>query len=130
MVAKLLTTQVTGAIAIPAQSGKLKGFTCANITVVATSRDLLPHAPNEFGAPKWVRIGKAKMIAGVCRYSIIVPPNSVFYLTAGGHGRGFACAFIDVLLNPSALGPHMVPLGMKKTVNLQVKKVTCNPPVG
>jgi hypothetical protein len=129
MVAKLLATRVTGTIAIPAQSGKLKGFTCANITVVATSREIGPHDPDEFGQPKWVRTGKAKMIARKCTYSINVPPNSAFYLTATGHGK-FACTFIDVLLNPSAIGPHMVALGMKKTVNLRVKKVTCNPPVG
>ena len=68
------------------------------------------------------------MIGGQCRYSINVPPKSAFYLTAGGHGRGFACTSIDVFLTPTgaALGPVSVPLGGKHTVNLVVKKVTCN----
>ena len=128
MVAKILSTRVEGTIALPAQTGKLEKFACANVTVVATSKDLLPHAPNEFGQPKWVRAGKAKMIAGQCRYSINVPPNSTFYLTAGGHGRGFACTSIDVLLTHSgqALGGYQVGLGKTRTVNLSVRKVTCN----
>ena len=128
MVAKILATRVTGKITLPAQTGKLQKFACANVTVVATSRDLRPHAPNEFGQPKWVRTGKAKMIAGQCRYSINVPPNSAFYLTAGGHGRGFACTSIDVFLTPTgaALGPYVVPFGVQRTVNLAVKRVTCN----
>ena len=108
MLAKILATRVTGKITLPAQTGKLQKFACANVTVVATSRDLLPHAPNEFGQPKWVRTGKAKMIAGQCRYSINVPPNSAFYLTAGGHGRGFACTSIDVFLTPTGASARTV----------------------
>jgi hypothetical protein len=124
MVSKILATRVTGKIALPAQSGKLKRFACANVTVVATSKDLLPHGPNEFGQPKWVQTGKA---TGRCTYSIIVPPNSLFYLTAGGHGP-FACTSIDVYITPTgaALGPIHVGLGKTRTVNLSVKKVTCN----
>ena len=128
ILAKILATRITGTIVLPKQSGKLAGFACANITVVATSKDLLPHDPNQFGQPKWVRTGKAKMIGGQCRYSINVPPSSAFYLTAGGHGRGFACTSIDVFLTPTgaALGPVSVPLGIKRTFDLVVKKVTCN----
>ena len=63
------------------------------------------------------------MIAGECRYSINVPPSSAFYLTAGGQGR-FACTSIGVLLT-DFLGPMAVPLGRTKTVNLVVRKVTC-----
>ena len=123
MVAKILATRVAGKITLPEQSGKLAGFACANVTVVATSKDLLPHAPNEFSQPKWVRTGKARMIAGQCTYSINVPPNSAFYMTAGGQGR-FACTSIGVLLTDFLL-PMAVPLGRTKTVNLVVRKVTC-----
>ena len=123
MVAKILATRVAGKITLPKQSGKLAGFACANVTVVATSKDLLPHAPNEFSQPKWVRTGKARMIAGQCTYSINVPPNSAFYLTAGGQGR-FACTFIGVLLT-DFLGPMAVPFGTTRTANLVVAKVTC-----
>ena len=126
---KILATRVTGTIALPKQSGKLAASACANITVVATSKDLLSHDPNEFGEPKWAATGKAKMIWGQCRYSINVPPKSAFYLTAGGHGRGFACTLIDSFSTPTgaALGPVSVPLGGKHTVNLVVKKVNaCN----
>jgi hypothetical protein len=85
------------------------------------------HAPNQFSQPKWVRTGKAKITGGQCRYSIIVPPNKEFYLMASGHGRGFACTSIDVLLRlDQGLGPHDVPLGGKKTVNLFVTNVKCN----
>ena len=127
MLAKILATRVTGKITLPAQTGKLQKFACANITVVATSKDLLPHAPNEFSQPKWVRTSKARMIAGQCTYSINVPPNSLFYLTAGGHGRGFACTSIGVSLTPrgAALGPMGVWLGATKKVDLLVRKVTC-----
>ena len=52
MVAKILATRVAGKITLPKQSGKLAGFACANVTVVATSKDLLPHAPNEFSQPQ------------------------------------------------------------------------------
>jgi hypothetical protein len=127
MVAKIFATWVTGKITLPAQSGKLKRFACANITIVATSKDLLPHDPNEFGQPRWVRTGKARMINRQCTYSINVPPNSAFYLTAGGHGR-FACTSIGVSLTRAgaALGPMSVPFGITRTVNLVVEKVTCN----
>jgi hypothetical protein len=63
------------------------------------------------------------MIDGQCTYSINVPPNSSFYLTADGQGR-FACTSIGVLLTPSSLLMG-VPLGITKTVNLVVSKVTC-----
>ena len=133
LVSKILATRVAGTIALPAQTGNLKKFACANVTVVATSTELGPHAPNEFTQPKWVRTGKAKMIAGRCTYSINVPPNSAFYLTASGHGK-FACAWIDVVLTtPMGValpGPIQVGLGNTRTVNPSVKKVTCNPPVG
>ena len=127
MLAKILATRVTGKITLPEQSGKLEGFACANVTVVATSRDLLPHYPNEFGQPKWVRTGKAKMIGGQCRYSINVPPKSAFYLTADGQGR-FACTSIGVFLTRRCAGARIVPVpfGVQRTVNLVVKKVTCN----
>src|SRR4029077_11840716 len=104
-VAKILAARVTGKISLPAQTGKLQKFACANITVVATSKDLLPHYPNQFGQPKWVRTGKAKMIGGQCRYSINVPPKSAFYLTAGGHARGGGCTPIDVFFSPTGGGP-------------------------
>jgi hypothetical protein len=127
-VKKIFATRVEGTITLPAQTGKLEKFTCANITVIATSKALLPHYPNEFGAPKWVRTTKAKMIAGKCSYSIVVPPSSEFYVTAAGHGRGFACTSIDVWLTPTgaALGPIAVPFGGTKRLDLVVEKVTCN----
>ena len=40
------------------------------------------------------------MINGQCTYSIKVPPNSAFYLSAGGQGR-FACTSIGVSLTGS-----------------------------
>ena len=123
MVAKILATRVAGKITLPKQSGKLAGFACANVTVVATSKDLRPHAPNEFSQPKWMRTGKARMINGQCTYSINVPPSSAFYLSAGGQGR-FACTSIGVSLTGS-LGPMAVPFGTTRTANLVVAKVTC-----
>ena len=130
IMSRIFATRVTGTITLPAQTGNLKKFACTNITVVATSKDLGPHFPNEFGQPKWVRTGKAKMIAGQCTYSINVPAFSQFYLTASGHGRGFACAWIDVSLTPTgaALGPFIVVLGAEKRVDLRVMKVTCIEP--
>jgi hypothetical protein len=123
-VAKILATRVAGKITFAAQSVKLAGFACANITVVATSKDLLTHAPDEFSQPKWVRTGKARMIAGQCTYSINVPPNSAFYLSAGGQGR-FACTFIGVSLSPTFPAFMSVPPGTTRTVDLVVVKVTC-----
>ena len=127
LIDKILATQVGGTIVLTAQSGKLDGFTCRNITVVATSEDLVPHAPREFAQPKWVRTGRAKRIRGKCIYSINVPFGSEFYLTAVGEGR-FACTSIDVFITPTgaAIGPIVVRLGAKKVVDLTVSRVTCN----
>jgi len=57
---KIFATRLEGTITLPAQTGKLEKFACANITVIATSKALLPHNPNEFGAPTWVRTTKQK----------------------------------------------------------------------
>ena len=134
--AKILATRIEGTITVPAQTGKLEKFGCANVTVIATSKELVPHAPNEFGVPKWVRTGNAKIIAGKCKYSIVVPPNKLFYLTAHGHGRGFACTSIDVWLSPvpvspnlpmgAPIGPIAVPFGQTRRMDVAVRKVKCN----
>jgi hypothetical protein len=128
IVKRIFATRLKGTISpLRPQTGKLEKFTSANITVIATSKELVPHAPNEFGAPKWVRTAKAKSIGAQCTYSIVVPPGKNFYATASGHGRGFACTSIEVWLTPTgaAIGPIAIPLGATKTLDLRVSKVKC-----
>ena len=121
MVAKILATRVAGKITLPAQTGKLERFACANVTVVATSKDLLPHAPNEFGQPKWVRTGKAKMISGTVHvFDQRAAQQRV--LPVGGWTGQVRVHVYRRLAHHGRLGPMAVPLGKTRTVNLVVSE--------
>jgi hypothetical protein len=124
LIKKILGTRVAGEIEVAPGSGAPAGFGCGDVTVVAMSKDLAPHGPNEFGPPKWVRSANATLGRdGRCRYSMPVPPGHAFYLGANGHGH-FECTSIGVSLNVPNV-PISVPLGTVKPLNLAATKVVC-----
>jgi hypothetical protein len=80
-----IITAVQGSInvTIPAQ---LSGLSCSDITVRATSVEMLPVPPGSFATdPKWTRTTKATGGAlGACSYSMTVPGNSAMHLAISG----------------------------------------------
>ena len=126
-----LRTKVAGTIAVPAPpTGNLAGFGCGNITMTATSKEYLAPPPGGiFGAPKWTRsaVATGTYGSGSCSYSIPVPHNSDFYLTASGSGN-FTCHVVSTWLGAQGypVGPIKAPLAGTKTQNLSISKVSCD----
>lgn len=129
-VASLLATRITGTFTVPAvQTGALANFACSNIHITATSKETIPPPPGGlFSTPKWTRSVAATgtYSSGKCSYSLSVPSGSEFYLSTGS-GGSFACNYVGVWLGPTgaAIGPYSVALGMTRTQNFEVTRVTC-----
>lgn len=126
----VLATKIVGKITVPAPpTGELAGFACSNIIVTATSKEHLPPpGPNAFTVPKWERSIQATgtYSSGFCNYSLVVPGNSAFYLTAGGSGN-FACHYIGTYIAPSGagLGPITVAHLSSKTQDFSITAPFC-----
>jgi hypothetical protein len=124
LIKKILGTRVAGDITVAPGSGAPASFGCGHITVVAMSKTLAPHGPNDFAQPNWVRAANATLGRdGRCKYSIVVPPSQAFYLGANGHGH-FECTSIGVSLNVPNV-PISIPLGTVRQMDLVATKVTC-----
>jgi hypothetical protein len=126
-VLQAVATNVHGTITVnPSQaSGALAGFNCANLTIVATSKEYNPAPPGMFSTPKWIRTANAtgSWASGQCSYSIVVPGNQQFGLTAAGNGN-FDCAVIGVGLAGTP-AYQSVPKGTQKVDNMSVTGLSC-----
>jgi hypothetical protein len=78
----------TIAIAPTAVAPPNQAFSCNHITVYASSKEMTvctPSSPGDFCAPqpKWTRHVQASVVNGQCSYSIVVPYNQPFSVSAG-----------------------------------------------
>jgi len=111
-------TIVTGTVTVPgAQSGPLAGLdNCNQVVIGATSTKL-----NGF-VPQWTRTTNATgtYSTGKCTYSMYVPGNSAFVLSANGHGN-----VIPGFTTPTNVGPITVPALTTKTVDFKIDSFQC-----
>jgi hypothetical protein len=123
-------TRITGRITVPALTdaeftNPANKFGCDNITVVVTSKDVIPPPPGGFqSTPKWIKSVTATgtYSAGYCSYTVNVPSSSAFYVTTGSNNE-FGCSVVYVV-SPN-VGPYTLAKGTTKTQNLAVSSVQC-----
>lgn len=139
-IAKFVITSIKGEITVPAtfSSGNYGngpvalgqgGFGCGNLVMIANSKEVKPRPPGYTGfwidQPVWTRGANATgtWSSGKCNYSIAVPAEQQFYLTAGTNGS-WDCSVVqlEVTNTPSY---QSVAKGTSKTDNVTIPKVTC-----
>lgn len=102
----------------PLPGAPLTGFNCDDLYVSATSKEQVPPAPgNLFSTPKWTRGAKAtgSWASGQCTFTVIVPPNTEFYVQVSPSNKDYPCDYITgMTITPGASPMMSVPKGQSK----------------
>jgi hypothetical protein len=114
---KILTTKATGNINVTIPN-QLQGLQCSDITLVASSVEMLPPPPGGFATQhKWTRIAHLSgNNLNSCSYTVYVPGNSQFNFSLGADSTQ-ACMLVGGYPTPNGYEKYSVPTNTSKTIN-------------